>query len=238
MSAVAAIAVVSPMNGMTEQKRTPKERKRRRTWGTLRTGGATGPTKSAVVGLQRLESATRLYIGRGRLSSEWTEAERLAIELVSHVGLNFLHGSPDELAGALRKALKLFPVGPATDAPVSKRRAWCVRAIHEHGARWNLAETEAQKGFVVHSLARELASYDDRFEVLRQDQQASAELRECLRLYTPQRANGRKTADRILAELCWDHGALGFEPREGEADEDSVERMRKRIGNDVDAYLE
>lgn len=179
-------------------------------------------------------AALKLFTGF-RPFGEWSEAERLALRLVTDIQLLFQGGDADEAVDLLRSAVEVFRRTPGLE----RRRAWCVRAVSEWGSRWKLAEASTtRKQLILTELSRELAVHDDAFEPLSKDPDGLAAKLDAFEAQSSGKA-GAKGAEAILAELIVEDycGALGLAPKDSESDTDAVERIRAMLAKAADRYL-
>jgi hypothetical protein len=180
-----------------------------------------------------LGAANRLVL-RGKPTEACSETELLGWRLAIRLQMAFQGVPDDSYVAVLREALNAFDKKPSAE----KERAWCVRAIAEWGAHWRLPDwqtTERARMICLENLIRNLEVHDEVFARLRDDRPGLAAK---LDAWTPVRARGKKTAERILAEIIVeDCDALGLGPKKDEADPDAIERIRKLLTKEVDAFL-
>lgn len=186
-----------------------------------------------VAAASKFLTASSKLITRHKLLEDCTEVERLGMKLATRLQLAF-QGVPDaSYVPILREALDAFDRKPSKE----KLRAWCVRAVRECGERWRdpswQASDETRTRFL-EELIRHLEVSEPVFASLRHHLPALAAK---LDAWTPARAHGKKTAERILAELVVEHGpALDYAPRKGEKKRASVDRIRKLLVKEFDSF--
>jgi len=182
---------------------------------------------------QFLTAAQRLIL-RGKPPEESSETELLGWRIAIRLQLAFQSVPDHSYVVVLRKALDAFDHEPTDEM----RRAWCVRAVAEWGENWKHPDwqsSEKTRALCLEQLVRYLEVNDEVFSGLRDDLPGLAAK---LDAWTPARARGKKVAERILSELIVeDRDALGLGPKDGEADVDAIERIRKLLTKEVDSFL-
>ena len=143
-----------------------------------------------------------------REREDWTDAERLALALVTDISRNFHNPPGAAWAKSIRQVSKLLQSEPTLE----RRRYWALDAI---------AEAQRSPDLSMDRLLLRLRFADEAFADLKQEA-----IRPRLDASSPERA---------LAEiLTYDCDALGFETPAPEPPEDSVERIRTQLVKAVD----
>jgi hypothetical protein len=233
-------AVLRPTGRMSSVPSPPTKKKARKV-PKRRSGGRwqSAPDRWAS-GDESLDAANRFLKEASRLIlrfkpvEQCTEAEVLGWRLAIRLQTAFQGVPDDSYVAVLREALDAFDRKPSME----KERAWCVRAVSEWGEKWARPEWQASEKTrerCMEQLIRNLEVNDPAFAELRKDIPALAAK---LDVWTPHRARGKKTSERILAEIIVeDHNALGLGPKDDEAEADAIERIRKLLGKEVDSFL-
>lgn len=175
---------------------------------------------------------TRAFFVGDREPADWTEQQRLVMQLSTLLGGWFAGGTPGpDTLPALRAAVAAFSLGQTAT------RYWAVRAVADAGHAFGTAPAE-ERAVVARLLSMKLGLLDTALFVLGD----GADLLSKLEVFAaePRGKHGKKGPEKVLAEVIVElcpAGALGLEASPDESDEDAIERIRLKLAQDASTFL-
>jgi tRNA(Ile)-lysidine synthase TilS/MesJ len=180
---------------------------------------------------QEFLSTARKYISRGRAQHDWVETQHLQLRLAQ-----VIVESADTLdwLKVLKRMIRAYDSPPSLE----ERRWHAVEAIRRCGEAWwhpDWQASEQTRRTCVRNLVNALEPEDEDFAALNDEFDFIAPL---VDTYSPHQARGKKTAERILADMIvYLGGALGFTVDSSADSEDEAERVRRLLTRKVGDFL-